>query len=127
MKILTSVLLFIAIVSQKYLVVYSNDIRLNAHDRSKRMSGGVEAALEKFPYVVFLKTKVSSNEFYKNTCNEKLCTGTLIHARLVLTQLNCVMKTKLRVGIKAGSETVDPQSVKVNKINYFYIYLIFIW
>lgn len=87
------------------------------------MSAGAEAAIDKFPYIVFLKTKVDSSEFYKDTCNEKLCTGTLIHARLVLTQLNCVMKTKIRVGIKAGSETVDPINVKVNKIKLFF----FVW
>lgn len=84
---------------------YSDDGRPTPsnYQRSKRLYAGDEVKEGQFPYVVFLKT-IRSN--YDKTCKERLCTGTLVHERFVLTTSYCVMKQN---GNKVKVSTTAPE------------------
>lgn len=68
----------------------TSDDSLSIHPRTKRLFNGTETANDAFPYIVFLKSLLRDNENAKDKCQERLCTGTLIHERFVLTTKYCV-------------------------------------
>jgi len=60
------------------------------HQRRKRLSAGNEVKEGEYPYVVFLKAMFRPNILSEINCQERICTGTLVHKRFVLTTAYCV-------------------------------------
>lgn len=90
-------------------------VRSSQHIRHKRVFGGTVAEEGKFPYIVFLKAVVHPEPITAPLrCSEKICTGTLIHTRFVLTITSCVQLNKY---------DVNATDIKVSKTNNFNSYL----
>lgn len=93
-----SITIFTVIVSL-YQVVNAFDIQTQNHSRYKRVYNGEKLSDGKFPYVVFLKY-LDHPKRMSDPCIEKVCTGTLVHRRYVLTLNSCLdenLVTTLRV------------------------------
>lgn len=123
--ILVSVLIFTAIiVGHDCLVAYLNDTNVDNHFRYKRMSGGSEVVSDKFPFIVHIRTKIPSTKINKGPCYEKLCTGTLIHPKLVLTHFNCLMPVKTYVTRWFKVSQIRTKNIKVNNITFLSLNII---
>lgn len=117
--ILVSIFILTAIiVGHNCLETYLNDTSLDNHLRYRRVSGGSEVVDDKFPYVVHIRTKSPTSSLNHGPCLEKLCTGTLIHPRLVLTHSNCILPVKTYITKWFKSDYPIPSDFI--KVNIFY-------
>lgn len=82
----------------------------SSNQRHKRLYNGKEIKDDDFPYIVFLKSMLKTPNTSDNDCTEKMCTGTLVHERFVLTLKSCVDHVK------------NASEIKVSKINTYGFY-----
>lgn len=104
-KLLFAILIiYICVYNQ--VVISQRHIWSQNHTRPKRVLNGTVIKNEMFSYVVFLKS-VHYKEYF---CQEKLCTGTLIHPRFVLTTYSCINQS---IEIESENRTTVGSNIKV--------------
>lgn len=101
-----NILISVIIVNNEYQVIGWNNQPSQGHLRYKRLYEGTEASDDPSQSVVFLKTAIKNINNSGNECFERMCTGTLIHKRFVLTANRCI------------NDVSDPSLIKVSIMKY---------
>jgi len=74
------------------------------HRLNKRFYKGKEVSDNQYPYIVFLKSFLYNSDA---DCVQKMCTGTLIHPRFVITLNNCVNNSRFNADSKSETRVSE--------------------